>query len=68
MSPLSPHAAELTEAVQAGLPATIADLSDLVRIPSVSWDGFDHDHVVASAEKVAELVCDQLIAPHGANV
>lgn len=55
MSPLSPHAAELTEAVQAGLPASIADLSDLVRIPSVSWDGFDHDHVVASAEKVAEL-------------
>lgn len=55
MAKHSPHAPELTEAVKAGLPASIADLSDLVRIPSVSWDGFDHDHVVASAEKVAEL-------------
>jgi acetylornithine deacetylase/succinyl-diaminopimelate desuccinylase-like protein len=51
----SPFGDELREAVQAGLPASIADLSDLVRIPSVSWDGFDHDHVVASAERVAEL-------------
>ena len=51
----SPFGEELTEAVKAGLPVSIADLSDLVRIPSVSWAGFDHDHVVASAEKVAEL-------------
>ena len=51
----SPHAAELREAVQAGLPVAIAELSDLVRIPSVSWDGFDPEHVVASAERVAEL-------------
>jgi acetylornithine deacetylase/succinyl-diaminopimelate desuccinylase-like protein len=55
MAKASPSADELRDAVQAGLPAAIADLSDLVRIPSVSWDGFDHDHVVASAEKVAEL-------------
>jgi acetylornithine deacetylase/succinyl-diaminopimelate desuccinylase-like protein len=55
MSSQSPHAAELTEAVQAGLPVSIADQSDLVRIPSVSWDGFDHDHVIASAGKVADL-------------
>jgi cysteinylglycine-S-conjugate dipeptidase len=54
-SSTSPHADALREAVQAGLPTSIADLSDLVRIPSVSWDGFDHDHVIASAEKVAEL-------------
>lgn len=45
----------LRELVQAGLPRAIAELSTLVRIPSVSWDGFDHGHVVASAEKVAEL-------------
>ncbi|MEO8262393.1 MAG: dipeptidase [Pseudolysinimonas sp.] len=51
----SPHADALREAVDAGFPTSVADLSDLVRIPSVSWDGFDHDHVVASAERVAEL-------------
>ncbi len=51
----TPHADALREAVQAGLPSAIADLSRLVRIPSVSWDGFDPDHVVASAEAVAEL-------------
>ena len=44
------------EAVQGrGFRSPIADLSDLVRIPSVSWDGFDPEHVVASAERVAEL-------------
>ena len=52
---LSPSGDALREAVQAALPQSIADLSDLVRIPSVSWDGFDHDHVVASAEAVAAL-------------
>ncbi len=51
----TPHAEALREAVQAGLPAAIAELSTLVRIPSVSWDGFDPAHVRASAEKVAEL-------------
>ncbi|CAN5145695.1 dipeptidase [soil metagenome] len=51
----SPHADALREAVQAGLPTAIADLSTLVRIPSVSWDGFDPEHVIASAEAVAEL-------------
>lgn len=56
-SPSSPtaHADELREAVQAGLPQTIAELSSLVRIPSVSWDGFDPENVQASAERVAEL-------------
>src|SRR3954447_8124124 len=51
----SPHAEALREAVLAGLPAAIAELSPLVRIPSVSWDGFDPAHVRASAERVAEL-------------
>jgi acetylornithine deacetylase/succinyl-diaminopimelate desuccinylase-like protein len=51
----SPHADTLRDAVQAGLPSAIAELSTLVRIPSVSWDGFDPDHVRASAERVAEL-------------
>jgi acetylornithine deacetylase/succinyl-diaminopimelate desuccinylase-like protein len=56
-TPASPHAAlgALTEAVQLGLPAAIADLSRLVRIPSVSWDGFDPAHVADSATAVSSL-------------
>jgi len=41
--------------VDAGLPASLADLSSLVRIPSVSWAAFDPDHVARSADAVAEL-------------
>jgi acetylornithine deacetylase/succinyl-diaminopimelate desuccinylase-like protein len=53
----SPHGAldALREAVQLGLPSSIADLSRLVRIPSVSWDGFDAARVAASAEAVSTL-------------
>lgn len=40
------------------LPHTIADLSTLVRIPSVSWDGFDRSNVHASAEHTATLLRD----------
>jgi len=43
------------ESVQGGLPRAIAELSELVRIPSVSWDGFDPANVRASAERVAAL-------------
>jgi acetylornithine deacetylase/succinyl-diaminopimelate desuccinylase-like protein len=46
---------ELKRAVELGLPGTIADLSALVRIPSVSWAAFDRAAVAASAEKVADL-------------
>ena len=46
----------LTEAVQAGLPVAISDLGSLVRIPSVSWDGFDPENVAASAEAVRSLL------------
>ncbi len=58
MSPTLPDPAtraKLEEAVSGGLPSTIADLSGLVRIPSVSWDGFDPAHVQASAERVQGL-------------
>jgi acetylornithine deacetylase/succinyl-diaminopimelate desuccinylase-like protein len=51
----TPLAAELTEAVAAGFPLAVADLSRLVRIPSVSWDGFDPAQVEASAEAVRLL-------------
>ncbi|MBH0115364.1 dipeptidase [Salinibacterium sp. NG253] len=46
----------LTEAVDGALPATIAELSTLVRIPSVSWDGFDSDQVARSAEAARALI------------
>ena len=52
----TPRFGELADAVQAGLPAAIADLSDLVRIPSVSWDGFDPQHVADSAAAVKALM------------
>ena len=48
--------AALREAVHLGLPAAIADLSNLVRIPSVSWDGFDFTNVDASAAAVKALL------------
>ncbi|WP_438855965.1 dipeptidase [Agromyces sp. M3QZ16-3] len=46
----------LRDAVEAGFPSTVADLTDLVRIPSVSWGAFDPEHVARSAEAVAGLV------------
>ncbi|WP_157008663.1 dipeptidase [Agromyces laixinhei] len=46
----------LRGAVEAAFPATIADLTRLVKIPSVSWAAFDDAPVEASAEAVAELV------------
>ena len=47
--------ASLDGAVQAGFPSAVADLSRLVRIPSVSWAAFDPQQVQRSAEAVAEL-------------
>ena len=46
----------IRSAVDAGFPATVADLARLVRIPSVSWPAFDPAHVAESAEAVAELL------------
>ena len=47
--------AALRAAVERGLPATIAELCALVRIPSVAWTALDPSHVHASAEAVADL-------------
>jgi acetylornithine deacetylase/succinyl-diaminopimelate desuccinylase-like protein len=46
----------LRAAVQSGFPAAVADLSRLVRIPSVSWPAFDEVHVDESAQAVAALL------------
>ncbi|MBT2498420.1 dipeptidase [Agromyces sp. ISL-38] len=46
----------LRDAVAAAFPSTIADLTRLVKIPSVSWAAFDRAQVAASADAVAELV------------
>src|SRR4051812_44223073 len=47
---------QLREAVRGGMPVAISDLGGLVRIPSVSWDGFDAAHVVSSAEAAKSLL------------
>ncbi len=46
----------ITAAVLARFPSTVADLSKLVRIPSVSWAAFDPEKVERSADAVAALV------------
>ncbi len=50
--PLEQH---LRSRIDTTFPGTVADLSSLVKIPSVSWDGFDAEHVARSSEAVAEL-------------
>lgn len=54
----APHRslAALTDAVQKDFSTSVADLSKLVRIESVSWDGFDPAAVLQSAEAVKQLV------------
>lgn len=49
---------EIRSLVDSALPRSLAELSELVRIPSVSWDAFDPSHVAASAAAVAELFRD----------
>lgn len=49
---------EIRSLVDSALPRSLAELSELVRIPSVSWDAFDPSHVAASAAAVAALFRD----------
>ncbi|QNE46644.1 dipeptidase [Glaciihabitans sp. INWT7] len=46
----------LRDSVAGGFPVAVADLSKLVRIPSVSWAAFDPQPVSDSADAVAALV------------
>lgn len=46
----------MLDRVALGMPATVSRLANHVRIPSVSWDQFDRDHVRASAEFTRELL------------
>lgn len=55
-STVHPLLEPLRQSVQAGLPVAISDLGRLVRIPSVSWDGFDPERVVESAVAIKGLL------------
>lgn len=56
--PTEQHDAAVRTAVERGLPATVAELCALVRIPSVAWSAFDPATVLQSAEAVAQLARD----------
>jgi acetylornithine deacetylase/succinyl-diaminopimelate desuccinylase-like protein len=47
---------ELRAAIDRELPGVRADLEQLVRIPGIAFEGFDHSQVERSAEAVAELL------------
>jgi cysteinylglycine-S-conjugate dipeptidase len=47
---------QLRAAIAAHMPSVRTDLEELVRIPSISFAGFDHSEVDRSAEAVAELL------------
>ncbi|GAA2015939.1 dipeptidase [Microbacterium ulmi] len=49
------RAEAVRDAATAGIPAALADLGALVRIPSIAFPGFDHAEVQRSAEAVEAL-------------
>ncbi|WP_293694826.1 dipeptidase [uncultured Agrococcus sp.] len=51
-------------AVDAGMEQTIAELENLIRIPSVAFDGYDHAHLTHSAEAVRALMTSTGIFDH----
>jgi len=52
-------AVDLRPILRAGAPRVIADLAAMVRIPSVSWAGFDASHVDATAQYVMSR-CEEI--------
>lgn len=55
MSSEHSRTAAIREAVEGGIPRSLADLGDLVRIPSIAWPSFDQEQLVRSAHAVAAL-------------
>jgi cysteinylglycine-S-conjugate dipeptidase len=47
---------DLRAAVAAQMPAVLADLCDLVRIPGIAFEGFDHSELRRSADAVVGLL------------
>ena len=47
---------QVLDAVEGSMEQTIAQLKDLVRIPSVAFNGYDHDQLQRSAELTRELM------------
>lgn len=50
--------------LRAGAPRLIADLTRLIRIPSVSWDGFDPQTLEASSRLLEELLVEVGLFDH----
>ncbi|GAA3648546.1 dipeptidase [Microbacterium marinilacus] len=48
----------LLDAVEGGLPAALADLGRLVRIPGIAWPAFDQEQLRLSARAIAKLAED----------
>jgi len=46
---------QLATAAEGNVPAALADLGRLVRIPGIAWPAFDQDQLVRGAEAVADL-------------
>ncbi|WFE30127.1 dipeptidase [Solwaraspora sp. WMMD791] len=55
MTTAIPTAADLRSAIARELPGVRTDLEELIRIPGIAFDGFDHSQVERSAAAVAEL-------------
>ena len=56
--PASDTQQTVRDIVERNMPASVSDLTDLVRIPSVSWEAFDRSFVAQSAASVAALLDD----------
>ena len=56
MSDIASRSDAVRDAAETGIPRALADLGDLVRIPSIAWPSMDQQQLVRSAEAVAALV------------